>query len=785
VATIVEDHQPLIGDAVVDGSDEGGFLVVVDRLPYANTKDVTKGVEDALEELAPGLKGLEVNPSLYRPAGYVDTSVDHVSRSLLLGGALLLLGLLLLLFSWRRALTAAVAIAVSFVAAALVLHLFDQTFTAVVFAGLLMALAAIVDDAIAHVETQGRQPDVDGQPSALSTVRRASAATTGTILWATVVLALALVPIFLMKGLSGDDFFPPLAATFLLALVASLVVAATVTPALSLLLLAGDRAAEDPRALGSVRRTYERGLAPVLRRPLPVVIVGVVVLAALAVALPRFDKSLLPPLKDNDVLVAWSGPFGTSLPEMDRITARASRELRALPGVAQVGTSVGQATLGDQAVGSDSAQTWITIDPDADYDATLGRIRRVVAGYPGLRHEILTYTESRLHDVLARSSDEVTVRVFGYDFGILDQKAAEVRDLVAGTDGVSSARVESRDAEPTMQVAVDIAKARAAGLKPGDVRRAAATLVSGLRVGNLFEDQKVFDVVVWSKPESRESLSTVQNLLIDTPTGAHVRLGDVADVSVRPTVPRIAHQDISRYVDVTADVHGRSAGDVAAEVHEKLASLSFPLEYHAELLGDYTAQQNAQRRLAGFGVAAAIGIFLLLQAAFRSWRLGLITFLSLPVALSGGVLAAALDGRDMTLATVGGLLAVLALAVRNALRFVERTRRLRVDDGLELGPELVSRAASDRWGPTLVTAITVALVLLPIIAFGEVAGQEILHPMAVVILGGLVTALLTNGFLLPPLYLRFGPPREPTPLDIETDLHEAETALAGAGAVRA
>jgi Cu/Ag efflux pump CusA len=789
VATVVEDHQPLIGDAIVDGSDAGGFLVVVDRLPYANTKEVTEGVQGALDELAPGLSGLTMDSSIYDPASYVDASVDHLSRSLVVGAVLLLIGLFVLLLSWRRALTALASVAVAFTVAALVLRLLDQTFTVLVFAGLLAAVAALVDDAVAHVDAVRRR--AGAAPDGLSRaalLRDVTEETGHTVVWAGVVVALAVVPIFLMHGLSGDDFFPPMAAGFLLAILASLVVAATVAPALSLVLLSGDQAHDETPLFRRVQRAYARALAPVLRRPMVLAVVGAALVVATVVAVPRFDKSLVPPLKDTNVLVQWSAPFGTALPEMDRITARAGRELRGLRGVDQVGTNVGQATLGDQAVGTDSAETWVTIDEDADYEATLASVRRVVAGYPGMGHRLVTYTQDRMRHVLERTNDEITVRVFGYDFGVLDQQAADVERLLARTKGIRNARTSARPAEPTMQVQVDIAKARAVGLKPGDVRRAAATLVSGLRVGNLFEDQKVFDVVVWSQPDKRQSVSAVQSLLIDTPTGAHVRLGDVADVSVRPTVPRIEHEDISRFVDVTADVHGRSVGAVARSVRDQLRARAFPLEFHAEVLGDYASQQHAQQRVVELAIAAAVGVFLLLQAAFRSWRLALIAFITLPIALGGGLLAAGMDDGPMTLATVAGLLAVLALAVRNAIRLMGRIHYLRTEEAVAFGPELAARAARDRLGPVLVTALTTALFLLPAVAWGEISGQELVHPLAVVVLGGLVSSALVALFLLPALYVRFGPAQEPVPLDIEIDLSRTTPARvsepAGSGGQR-
>jgi Cu/Ag efflux pump CusA len=532
------------------------------------------------------------------------------------------------------------------------------------------------------------------------------------------------------------------------------------------------------RLLRVPRRAHDRALATVLRSRVPALMVVAVLLAASALVLPRFKTRLLPPLEDTNLLVHWEAPFGTSLPEMDRITARAGDELRAVPGVRNVAVQVGQASLGDRPVGSDSAEMWIRLDRSARYAAAVASVQRIVDGYPGVRGQLTTYSGSRMADVLGRTGDEISVRVFGNDLDVLHAKADEIRGQLASIDGVRGARIASRPAEPTMQVEVDLAKARQVGLKPGDVRRAAATLVSGLRVGNLFEDQKVFDVVVWSRPEVRHSLSSVRDLLIDTPSAGHVRLGDVADVSVRPTVPRIEHQDISRFVDVRADVTGRSPARVASDVRTRLARVAFPLEYHAEVLGNYSKEQAAQRRVSGFAIAAAVGVFLLLQAAFASWRLAGVGFLGLPVALSGGVLAAWIDGDTLTLATVAGLLAVLALALRATMHLFGRLHELRAEAAAPLDAAVVTQGARDALAPTLTTAAAVAVFLVPTLVSGPIAGQELLHPMAVVLLGGLVTTALATVLLLPALYLRFASPVEPEPLHLEEELEMAERQLA-------
>ena len=280
-------------------------------------------------------------------------------------------------------------------------------------------------------------------------------------LWASVIFALALVPLFLINGLSGDSFYPPMAGAALLAVVASLLTATTVAPALGLLLARRVPLRRESPVTRGITGVYGKVFAPVVRTPIPAfVAMGVLVIGA-AFVVPTFKKSLLPTLHDTNLLVKWDGPHGTSLPEMDRITSRAATELRALPGVKDVGAQVGQASLGDAPVGSDSAEMWVSIDPSANYGKTVKAVRAVVAGYPGFHHEVTTYTKNRMTEVLSPTKDQITVRVFGNDsLDTLQKTAEDVRAAVAGTDGVASAHLASPPAEPTMEVEVDLAKAK-------------------------------------------------------------------------------------------------------------------------------------------------------------------------------------------------------------------------------------------------------------------------------------------------------------------------------------
>jgi CzcA family heavy metal efflux pump len=765
VGAVVEDHPPLIGDALVNGRP--GLLLVVEKFPGANTLEVTRGVEQALAELRPGLPGIEIDSTIFRAAGFIELSIDNLGRALLIGALLVFLILGAFLFEWRAALISFLAIPLSLVAAALVLDLRGETMNVMVLAGLVIALAAVIDDAIVDVDNIGRRlrqrREEGGDRSSAAIVLEASLEVRRTITYATLIVLLTVLPLFFLGGLSGA-FFEPLALSYALAVLASMLVALTVTPALCLLLLA--RAPLERRESPLLRwfqRRYDLLLARIIERPRPAFLAtGLGVLVAIALWPWLGQSSLLPSFKERDLLIQWEAAPGTSQPEMSRIMARASRELRSIPGVRTLGAHVGRAVTGDQVVGINSSQLWVSVDPEADYEATVATIQETVDGYPGLGSAVQTYHKETVREVLTGASDPLVVRIYGPELDVLRGKAEEVRQALSEIDGLDDLRTELQVDEPHVQVTVDLAAAGRHGLKPGDVRRAGAAYVAGITAGGLFEGQKVFDVQVQGTPEMRSSLTSVRRLLIDTPAGGQVRLEEVADVRVAPTPTVINREADSRRIDVLADVRGRDLGAVANDVRDRLEQVTFPLEYHPELLGEYKERRATLGRMLVFGIAAAIGIFLLLQAAFGSWRLATLSFVSLPATLVGGVLAAFAAG-GISLGALIGFLAVFAIAARNGVTLIGHYQRLQQDEGEPFGPALVLRGARERLAPILLTALTTALALTPLVVSGRSAGQEIAQPIAVVILGGLVSATLINLFVVPALYLRFGSrPNPPT-----------------------
>jgi CzcA family heavy metal efflux pump len=769
VATVVEDHQPLIGDDILNSGT--GLMLVVEKFPGANTLDVTRGIEAKLAELQPGLSGIQIDTTIFRPATFIQTSIESLGWELLIGFLLLALVLFAFLYQWRLALISLVAIPLSLAAAGLVLSLLGTTFNLMTLTGFLIAIGVIVDDAVIDVENIARRlrqhrREGNGQSTA-HVIVAASLEVRGPMIYATLIILLTVLPLLLLEGVLGA-FAQPLAVAYALALLASMVVALTVTPALCLLLLRGVplERRESP-LLRWLQRGYERALARIIRTPRRgalasgVLAAGVIGLFALA-ALPFLATPLLPSFKEPNITIHWEAPPGTSYPEMSRITTRASRELQAIPGVRNVAANVGRAVLGDQIVDVNSAQIAVSVDAAANYDATLAAVRRVVAGYPGLRSDVRTYLKETTGQVLTGSSDDLVVRLSGPELATLRAKAEEVRQVLTQVAGATAVHLELQVEQPQVDIEVDLAKAQRYGLKPGDVRRAASTLVAGIEAGSLFEEQKVFQVMVWGTPATRHSLSSIRDLLIDTPSGDQVRLGDVADVRIQPTPNLIRHETVSRRIDVGLTVRGRDLGAAAADVKQRLRAISFPLEYRAEVLGEYQERQAAQGRLLAFGLAAALGILLLLQAAFGSWRLALLTFFTLPSALVGGVLVAFAASGVLSLGSLLGLLAVFAIGARNGVMLIAHYQRLGRQEGVTFGPELVLQGARERLAPIVTAALATGLALVPLAVSGALPGNEIAGPTAAVILGGLVTSTALSLFVVPALYLRFGPAREDT-----------------------
>jgi CzcA family heavy metal efflux pump len=758
VANVAWDTWPMVGDAVIN--DGVGLMMIVEKLPWANTLEVTRGVEAALAGLKPGLPGIEIDSAIFRPATFIELSMDNLTIALIIGAILVICVLGAFLFEWRVALISVIAIPLSLAAAGVVLYYMDVTINTMVLAGFVVALGSVVDDAIIDVENivrRLRQERLAGSTKSTARIVLDASLEVRPAIWqATIIIVLAVLPVFFMGGLAGS-FFEPLALAFILAMLASMVVALTVTPALALVLL--NRAAIEQRESPLVpwlKRRYHAVLARVISAPRATFATTLVIIVAGLTVLPFLGTGLLPSFKERDFLMHWVPAEGTSHPETFRITQLASRELREIPGVLNFGAHIGRAVGGDEPYGVNFTENWISIDPKVDYDKTFGAVEAVVAGYPGLYRDVQTYLRERIKEVLTGAGESIVVRIFGPELGVLRQTAEEVRQAMKDIPGLIDLHAEQQVDVPQVQVKLNLDTAARYGVKPGDVRRVVNLMMSGVEVTDVHRGGKVYDVFVWSPTSSRLNVDQIREFLIDTPYGGRVRLSEIADVRLAPTPNKIKRENNSRRIDVHANVKGRDLGSVAQEVEARLEKIRFPVGYYPQLLGEYKARQEAQRNLLTYSIAFAFAIFLVLHVSLRNWRLAGLIYLLLPAALVGGVLAAFAGDRVISLGSLVGMITVLGIAARNGILLIQHYRHLEHVEREPFGVDLVLRGSGERLSPILMTTLCTGLALLPLIVPGSIPGHEIEHPMAVVILGGLITSTLLSLFVIPILYLRYG-----------------------------
>jgi CzcA family heavy metal efflux pump len=758
LGNVLVDPGQLIGDGVVD--DGPGLLLVVQKFRGANTVEVTRGVEEAMREMQPGLPGITVDTTIFRPATFIEQSLDNLRTAMLLGIALVVLIIVAFLFEWRTAFISLIAIPLSLVSAVLVLDAAGATVNVMVLAGLVVAIGVVVDDAIIDVENVVRRlreaQAVGSGASTFSVVLNASVEVRSAITYATLINVIAVVPVLFLEGLSGS-FFRPLVLSYGLAVLVSMLVALTVTPALCLILLSrGKLASKESPLMRVLKRGYAAVLAPLIRRPMPAIALTAALFLGGLAAVPTLGSQLLPNFKERDFLMHWLTQPGTSVTEETRVSISACKDLREIEGVRNCGSHIGQAFLADEVYGVDFGENWISVSPEVDYDQTLEEVHRVVEYYPGLYRDVQTYLRERIKEVLTGSSESIVVRIYGPDLATLRTQAKDIEQRIGDIPGIKDAHASLQTDLPHIEVEPDLAKARDVGLTPGDIRRQASTLIASEEVSDIFVGGRAYDVHVTAVPSARDSITDVENLQLDTPSGRRVTLKEVAVVRMAPTPNAIERQKQSRRIDVGANVEGRPLNEVVDDVEQRMEGVTFPLGYHAEVIGESTELDAAEDTLLAFGIAAGVATFLLLHVAFGGFRPAVLTFLLLPMALVGGAIAVWMSGRILSLGSLVGFLAVFGIAARNGILMVSHFQHLERVEGVRFGPDLVIQGAKERLAPIMMTALATALALIPLVVAGSIPGHEIEHPMAIVILGGLVTATLINLFVLPSLYLAFG-----------------------------
>lgn len=761
ITNVREGAPPAIGDAVIN--DQLGLLLIVEKQPWGNTLDVTRKVEAALEALRPGMPDVEVDPAIFRPASFIERALHNLGEALLLGCLLVILVLGAFLYDLRTAFMSVVAIPASLLAAAVAMNYVIGSIDTMALAGLAVALGEVVDDAIIDVENVLRRLALEREkPSprpALVVVLEASLEVRSAVVHATAIVILVFLPVYFLDGLAGS-FFRPLAGAYVLSILASLVVALTLTPAMCLVLLprvAGKRA-ESPIA-HFVRAAVLPIVAKFLKTP-RLVLAGTLslVLGAL-ITVPFLGESFLPDFKENDFLMHWVAKPGTSLEELRRTTILASKELRGIMGIRHFGSHLGRAEAADEVVGTNFAELWISVDPKVDLTQAMTDVQRVVDGYPGLQRDVQTYLHERMKEALTGGSGSIVVRVQGHDLAALRSEAAAVANEMRAVQGATNIKVEPQVLVPQIDVHLSPEALRNSGVSASDVQNFLRTMLQGTRVGEVAVDGMLREVVVVGEPRLRTDVSALQNLVMVSPNGTETRLGDLARVTIEPAPNVVQHEAGRRRIDVSCDASGQDLGAVAQQVQDKLATIPMASGHHAELMGEYAARNDARSRLLGLSGVALLGILLVLHTEFRSIRLTLLVFATLPLALVGGVLAVGLTGGIISLGALVGFVTVLGIAARNGVMLISHFLHLEREEGVPFGPELVLQGVRERLAPIAMTALATGLALVPLIAGGARPGQELEWPMAVVILGGLVSSTLMNVFAVPCAYLLLGHPQ--------------------------
>jgi Cu/Ag efflux pump CusA len=433
-----------------------------------------------------------------------------------------------------------------------------------------------------------------------------------------------------------------------------------------------------------------------------------------------------------------------------------------VPGVRNFGSHIGRAEVADEVYGPNFTELWISIDEQADYDHTVAEVQQIVDGYPGLHRDLQTYLTERIKEVLTGASASIVVRVYGDNLEQLRATAREVAAQMEGVAGVDALKIEQQTLVPQINIKLRPEAATRFGLTPGALMRSVTTLVNGARVGEIYQDQKIYGVVVRGEHRLHADVPALRALMIDTPSGAQAPLAAVADIAIVPAPNEIKREGASRRIEVTCNVKDRDLGSVAREIEHKVTSgVQFAAGYHPEFLGEFTEAQAAQQRMLILFLAVVAAILLILYVDFQSWRLTAIMALTLLLSLLGGVLGVFAAGGVVSLGSLVGFVTVLGIAARNSIMLVSHYRHLQQEEGEPFGPDLVIRGAEERLAPILMTGLTTGLALLPLVLTGNVPGQEIEYPMAIVILGGLIVSALLNLFLLPVLFAVFARPIGP------------------------
>jgi CzcA family heavy metal efflux pump len=762
VADIAEAPEPLIGEASIMGKP--GVQMLVSEQYGANTLEVTQRVESALKELQPAVEaqGVALTSDLFRPANFIQVATDNVRNSLAIGAVLVVVVLFLFLFNFRTALISIAAIPLSLLMAVMVMEYLGYSLNTMTLGGLATAIGLLVDDAVIVVENIFRRlrengAGADAKP-ALPIVLTAAWEVRSAVVYATLAIALVFVPVLTMSGIAGR-LFAPLGVAYIVATLASLLVALTVTPALCLTLLAGRRLAEhEPPVVRWSKARYAATIAGVERHHKVVVAAVIVVTVATLATLPFFGGGFIPELKEGHFIVHMSAVPGTSLDESQRLGRQVTAELLKLPFVRAVGQRVGRAEKAHDTWGTHYSEIDIDLKPlqGDEAESAQTEIRKALAAFPGVNFSVKTFLTERVEETLSGYTASVVVNVYGSDLDALDVKAQEIAKTLGRVDGATEVQIQSPPGTPQVVVRLKQDQVARWGLTSVEVLEALRTAFDGETVGQTYDGNRVFGVAAILSPSSRKTLDDVAALPLRNPDGVYVRLRQVADIFQTSGRYVVLHNGARRVQTITANVSGRDVNSFVSEARTSIASsVALPAGSYVEFTGAAAAQAQSTHDLIAHSLLAGFALVLLLSLVMGSTRNLLLVLVNLPFALVGGILAVFATGGWLSIGSMVGFVTLFGITLRNSIMMMSHYEQLVTREGMTWGPEAAIRGASERLSPILMTALVTALGLLPLAIGSGDPGREIEGPMALVILGGLVTSTALNLLVLPGLALRY------------------------------
>ncbi len=763
VGRVTYGSAPAVGAASI--MDSPGVMIVLESQYGTNTLTVTRDLERTLAALKPVLaaQGIDLRPDIFRPANFITEATGHLRTALLIGAALVMAVLFLFLFNFRTAVISAVAIPLSLFVALIALYVFGVTLNTMTLGGLAIALGEVVDDAIIDVENiyrRLRENRTLPQPlPAFRVVLQASIEVRSAVVFATFIVILMFLPVLSLSGVAGK-LFAPLGIAYILAVLASLGVALTLTPAMALALLTKESLSpHEPRWLAWLKSRYV-ALLTTVDNHVRAVIVLVAVLCLVAVSiLPFLRGNLIPALREGHYIVHMGLAPGSSLTESMRIGAQISSALMHIDGVRLVAQRAGRADEVVDPVGVQLSEFEVDLQPmsASAQSKTLQRIRRALADFRGISTSVNTFLVERIDETISGVTAPVVINVFGDDIDVIDRKALEIAQLIGTIRGAAGVRVESPPGTPEMSVKLKPDQLSRWGLRPVEVLDSIQSAYQGTTVAQVYEGNRIYDVTVILMPAARVDIGTMGSLILRNPNGLAVPLRELADVAQVSGRYQITHDGGRRMQSVSINVGGRTVSDFVREARARVnRDIVMPQGTYAVFSGEDEARSRSQRDLLTYGGMAGVGIALLLFLALKSRRAVALVMVNSPFALVGGVLSVAFMGGDLSLGGMVGFVTLFGISLRNSIMLISHYEHLVHVDGMSWGPEAATRGASERLIPILMTALVTALALLPLALTSGAAGNEIQGPMAIVILGGLATSTLLNLVVLPTLALRYG-----------------------------